>query len=132
MKKLMTIAMAVLMAFAVVACGGNSGAKKSDSPSDVVKKAMTCAVNEDYVGMVKYFDGTADASEEDLKQAANVIAMLYSLSGGVKEFEILSEEIDDDGLKAEVKLRLTSTKGTTRESEADLIKGDAGWMLVLD
>ena len=125
--------MASLMAFAMVACGGNSGgAKKGDSPSEVVKKAMTCAVNEDYVGMVKYFEGTSDASEEELKQAANVIAMLYSLSGGVKEFEILSEEIDDDGQKAEVKLRLTSTKGTTRESELDLLKGDAGWMLVLD
>ena len=132
MKKVMTFVMAAVMAFAMIGCGGNSGAKKSDSPSDVVKKAMTCAVNEDYVGMVKYFNGTQDASEEELKQAAGVIALLYSLGGGVKDFEILGEEIDEDGTEAEVKLRLTDTKGNTRESEAELTKTDAGWMLMFD
>lgn len=132
MKKLMTIVVASLLAAAMVGCGGNDGAKKGDSPSDVVKKAMTCAVNEDYVGMVKYFNGTADATEEELKEAASVIALLYSLGGGVKDFEILDEEIEDDGTKAEVKLRLTDTKGGTRETDADLVKTDAGWALLLD
>lgn len=133
MKRLLTIVTMALMAFALSACGGNGGGvTKSDSPSEVVKKAMTCAVNEDYEGMVKYFDGTADASDEELKEAASVIALLYGLSGGIQSFEILGEEIDDNGTEAEVKLRITDTKGNTREDDADLVKNASGWALIFD
>lgn len=133
MKRLLTIVSMALMALALSACGGNGGrVTKSDSPSEVVKKAMTCAVNEDYEGMVKYFDGTADASDEDLKEAASVIALLYGLSGGIQSFEILGEEIDDNGTEAEVKLRITDTKGNTREDDADLVKNASGWALIFD
>ena len=132
MKRLMTIAVAVLTVLCMTACGGNGGAKKSDSPSKVVEKAMTCAVNEDYEGMVKYFDGTADATDEEVKEAAQVLALLYALSGGLQSFEILGEEIEDDGMKAEVKLRLTNSKGSTTDSEAELVKTDAGWALLFD
>lgn len=133
MKRLLTIVTMALMALALSACGGNGGGvTKSDSPSEVVKKAMTCAVNEDYEGMVKYFDGTADASDEDLKEAASVIALLYGLSGGIQSFEILGEEIDDNGTEAEVKLRITDTKGNTREDDADLVKNASGWALIFD
>lgn len=133
MKRLLTIVTVALMALALSACGGNGGGvTKSDSPSEVVKKAMTCAVNEDYEGMVKYFDGTADASDEELKEAASVIALLYGLSGGIQSFEILGEEIDDNGTEAEVKLRITDTKGNTREDDADLVKNASGWALIFD
>lgn len=133
MKRLLTIVSMALMALALSACGGNGGGvTKSDSPSEVVKKAMTCAVNEDYEGMVKYFDGTADASDEELKEAASVIALLYGLSGGIQSFEILGEEIDDNGTEAEVKLRITDTKGNTREDDADLVKNASGWALIFD
>ena len=133
MKRLLTIVTVALMALALSACGGNGGGvTKSDSPSEVVKKAMTCAVNEDYEGMVKYFDGTADASDEELKEAASVIALLYGLSGGIQSFEILGEEIDDNGTEAEVKLRITDTKGNTREDAADLVKNASGWALIFD
>jgi hypothetical protein len=132
MKRLTTLLMAGVLTLAMVACGGKGGAQKSDSPSDVVKKAMTCAVNEDYEGMVQYLEGTEGATDEELKDAGAMLALIYSLGSGVKEFEIRGEEIDDNGLEAEVRLSITDKKGVVREDEADLVKTDAGWRIRFD
>lgn len=129
----MTVALATLAMLTLMACGGNGGpAKQSDTPKEVVKKAMTCAVNEDFEGMVQYFKGTADATDEEIKQAGAVLTLLYSLGDGVKDFAILSEEIDDSGLEAEVTLSITDKKGNVRQDDVDLVKTDAGWRMKLD
>lgn len=132
MKKMMTIAMMALLmgSVALVGCGGN--AAKSDSPSAVVQKALSCAVQKDYKGMVKYFESSAAATEAELDEAAAVLELLYSLSGGISEFEILGEEIEENGMEAEVKVKLTDLKGESRTDEADVVKTDQGWRLRMD
>lgn len=127
MKKLVSLAVAALVvcSFAFVGC---KGAAKSDSPSKVVEKAMQCAVDKDYEGMVKYFDdGTS--TEEERHQAAAFIGMVYEMAGGLKDFEILGEEISEDGMTATVKMKITTGSGEERESEGKLEKTDKGWLL---
>lgn len=129
MKKLVSLAVAamVVFSFAFVGC---KGAAKSDSPSKVVEKAMKCAVDKDYEGMIKYFDdGTA--SEEDLKQAAAFIGMGYEMVGGLKSYEVLGEEIAEDGMSAKVKLKVVNGQDEERETEAEVEKTDKGWVLRL-
>lgn len=127
MKKLVSLAAAVLVvcSFAFVGC---KGATKSDSPSKVVEKALQCAVDKDYEGMVKYFDdGTG--TEEELKQAASMIGMMYEMVGGLKSFEILGEEIAEDGQSATVKAKIVSGDDKENESETSVYKTDNGWVI---
>lgn len=127
MKKLVSLAVAVLVvcSFAFVGC---KGATKSDSPSKVVEKALQCAVDKDYEGMVKYFDdGTG--TEEELKQAASMIGMMYEMVGGLKSFEILGEEIAEDGQSATVKAKIVSGDDKENESETSVYKTDNGWVI---
>ncbi|MCR4811556.1 MAG: hypothetical protein K5867_03030 [Bacteroidales bacterium] len=127
MKKLVSLAVAVLVvcSFAFVGC---KGATKSDSPSKVVEKALQCAVDKDYEGMVKYFDdGTG--TEEELKQAASMIGMMYEMVGGLKSFEILGEEIAEDGQSATVKAKIVSGNDKENESETSVYKTDNGWVI---
>ena len=89
---------------------------------------MQCAVDKDYEGMVKYFDdGTS--TEEERHQAAAFIGMVYEMAGGLKDFEILGEEISEDGMTATVKMKITTGSGEERESEGKLEKTDKGWLL---
>lgn len=127
MKKLVSLAVAVLVvcSFAFVGC---KVATKSDSPSKVVEKALQCAVDKDYEGMVKYFDdGTG--TEEELKQAASMIGMMYEMVGGLKSFEILGEEIAEDGQSATVKAKIVSGDDKENESETSVYKTDNGWVI---
>ena len=119
------MAVLVVCSFAFVGC---KGATKSDSPSKVVEKALQCAVDKDYEGMVKYFDdGTG--TEEELKQAASMIGMMYEMVGGLKSFEILGEEIAEDGQSATVKAKIVSGNDKENESETSVYKTDNGWVI---
>ena len=127
MKKIFSFVLAALVVccFAFVGCKGGA---KSDSPSKVLEKALQCAVDKDYEGMVKYFDdGTA--TEEELKQAAAFIAMGYEMVGGLKSYEVLGEEIAEDGMSAKVKLKVVNGQDEEKESEAEVEKTDKGWVL---
>ena len=131
MKKIAMIAMVALLgcSLALVSCGG--GAAKGDSPSDVVKKALTCAINEDYEGMVQYYDGVDMSEEQEIKEAAAWMQLLYSISGGLENFEVKSETIADDGLTATVEVTLTTKGGDTKDSAGKVVKTDNGWKLSL-
>ena len=125
------IAMVALLgcSLALVSCGG--GATKGDSPSDVVKKALTCAINEDYEGMVQYYDGVDMSDENEIKELAAWMQLLYGLSGGLENFEVKGETIDEDGLTATVDITLTTKDGDTKESAGKVVKTDNGWKLSL-
>lgn len=128
MKKVFTFALAALMmcSLALVACGGNGGS----TPSDVVKKAMDCAVNKDYKGMVQYIEGVdATATEKDIEEAAAFIEFAYSFNDGLASYEILGEEIAEDGQSATVKLNMTFGNGKTNETDGTVVKTDDGWKL---
>lgn len=131
MKKIAMIAMVALLgcSLALVSCSG--GAAKVDSPSDVVKKALTCAINEDYEGMVQYYDGVDMSDENEIKELAAWMQLLYGLSGGLENFEVKGETIDEDGLTATVDITLTTKGGDTKESAGKVVKTGNGWKLSL-
>ena len=131
MKKIAMIAMAALLgcSVALVSCGGGAG--KGDSPSDVVKKALTCVINEDYEGMVQYYDGVDMSSEDEIKEAAAWMQLLYGISGGLSDFEVKGETIAEDGQTATVDITLTTKSGKVKESSGKVVKTDKGWKLSL-
>ena len=135
MKKMFSIVLAAVLVcgFAFVGCkGGNGSVKKSDGPTDVVKKALQCAVDKDYEGMLKYFDNDEDASEEELQQAAAFVQFAYEMQGGLTGFETSGEEISEDGTEATVDIKLITGNGKTKDDKAHLNKTEKGWVLLFE
>ena len=49
--------------------------------------------------------------------------------GGLKSYEVLGEEIAEDGMSAKVKLKVVNGQDEEKESEAEVEKTDKGWVL---
>jgi hypothetical protein len=138
MKKTIIFLLAALIAcsFAFTSCGqsgDNSDAttavKKKDSPSDVMEKALKTLQQKDYKGIVKYMPSAEDASEDDIAQMAALIEMVYEVNGGLKDYEILGEEISEDGQSATVTTKYIFGNGETKEDIDKLILTENGWLI---
>ena len=136
MKKIFTILFAALLAgsFAFVSCGQSgdttgTATSKKDSPSKITEKAMKALKNKDYEGAVRYMAGIEDATDEDISQMAALIGMIYEANGGLKDYEILSEEISEDGQNAVVGIKYTFGNGETNEDTEKLMLTEKGWVI---
>lgn len=138
MKKTLVFLFAAIMvcSFAFYGCGqsgdssnSSSSASKKDPPSDVMEKALKSLKNKDYKGTFQYTAGIEEASEEDLEQMAALVEMLYEANGGLKDYEILDEEISEDGQTAKVTVKYTFGNGTEKEDRDKLLLTESGWKI---
>mgnify|MGYP000762353760 FL=1 len=53
----------------------------------------------------------------------------YDKKGGIKDIEILSEQIAEDGNTAVVKTKYTYGNGETQEGEQKMVKQDGKWLM---
>lgn len=134
MKKAFVLLFAALLAcsFIFVSCGqsGNDSAvAKKDSPSDVMEKALKKLQDKDYKTVLLFIEGANEATEEELNGMANLVGMVYEANGGLKNYEILSEEISEDGQTATVKTKYVYGNGEEKEDTDKLVLTENGWML---
>lgn len=126
MKKYVLILIIVASLLFLFACGSNT-------PSDVVKKAYTYANEGKYSEVEKYF------SEDSLTYIKNYAI----LTGGIKDIcdlntnnrtieniEIIDESIEGEG--ATVKVKFTYEDNSEREYNAELIKENGEWKLLIN
>ena len=133
MKKInrisMLVAVCTFMAF-VISCsvGGNSPAAVSKSFVEKVEKGDTEAA-------AKMFDGMENATEEEMQKSESFLSegtKEMAAKGGVKKIEVVSEKISDDGLKADVELKVTYGNGEVDDSSTKLKKTEDGWKITLE
>ena len=134
MKKAFVFVFAALMAcsLAFVSCGqsgSDSAASKKDSPSDVMEKALKKLQDKDYKAVLLFTEGVSEASEEELNGLANLVSMVYEANGGLKDYEILSEDISEDGQTATVKTKYIFGNGEEKEGTEKLVLTENGWMM---
>ena len=55
----------------------------------------------------------------------------YEKKGGIKDIEILSETISEDGNTAVVKTKTTFGNGETEEGDQKMVKKDGKWLMSL-
>ena len=121
MKKLVVLIFSLAAIFGMAAC-------KSSSPSDTVTAYYKALQTPDYEKALTYTDIT------DKEEVQKQLEKLQGFNVKVVDFEILSENISEDGNSAvvEVKHSVTSSFSETPEESTkklDLVKVDGKWKL---
>ena len=122
MKKLFTIMSVVIAALLLVSCG-------SSSPKDVTNSYYKALQKGDFEKALSYT--TVVAAEDEIQKE---IKKMEGLDVKIPEYEIVSEEISEDGQTAvvEVKYKFTSSFNSEPEESTNkvkLIKQDGKWKI---
>lgn len=131
MKRLLGLAAIFAALFMFASCGN------SNTPKAVAEQAEKALQNEDYEKLadLMYIKESKDASMEDQKQMMTLLmkekgGKMLKDRDGIKSFEILSEEIDESGEKAVVKMKVVYGNGKEESDEMKLVKDkDGNWKL---
>lgn len=121
MKKIIVLVVAVAAIFGMTAC-------KSSSPSDTVNAYYKALQVPDYEKALSYTDIT------DQEEIQKQLEKFKGFNMKVVDFEILSENISEDGNSAtvEVKQSVTSSFNETPQEDTktlNLVKVDGKWKL---
>lgn len=131
MKKLVLFSAMVVAMLALVSCSsGGSG------PADALKKYATALQDgnyEKFVDGINFSNATPDQQKEAREGFVALVkekgAKEFEKKGGFKDFEILSEEIAEDGNSAVVKFKQIYGNGEEEESEQKMVKVDGKWLM---
>ena len=128
MKRTMTVVLALMVActMALVACGGK-GSAKADTPTATFEKYADYIKKGDFAKAVDILEGSNEATKE---QKEFIVALMQEASkenGGVTSYEVLNEEISEDGMTAKIKVKYTWGNGKTKETTEKLVKTENGW-----
>lgn len=132
MKKVFYFSMMVMAMFVMTACSSSS-----NTPGGALKKYSEYLKNGEYE---KFVEGMAFKDSQDAakvkEQKETLVSMLkeklskeYDKKGGIKDIEILSEQIAEDGNTAVVKTKYTYGNGETQEGEQKMVKQDGKWLM---
>lgn len=131
-KKLLSVMMCAL-AFVFAACSSNS------TPGEAAK-----AYAEDLYGgnPEAVYDNIdyGDATPEDIERTKQMLTEMWNekgkpqvdAKGGVKNIEVVSEQIAEDGKSAVVKMKFTYGNGDVEEDDTKLVLVDGKWLLSMD
>ena len=131
MKKLFISMFVAVVAFTLWSCG------PANTPSAVAEEACKCVQNEDYEGYVELMDLKETKNQESEKE--QFVAMLrekgtktMEKKQGLKSYEVLSEEISEDGKSATVNMKVVYGDGSEDTNKIKLVKNDKGeWKVSL-
>lgn len=136
MKRTIIFVFAALLAcsLAITSCGQSGDTtevktSKKDTPSNVMEKVLKLLKNKDYKAAIQYSEGIAEASEDDVNGFIALVQAIYEANGGLAEYEILGEEISEDGQSAKVKVKYTFGNGEANDDTESLILTEKGWMM---
>lgn len=133
MKKIIYFSLCVLTLCAYAACAS------SDSPAKAAKVYAEYMKDGKYD---KFADGLAfheNASADQIEQQKEMITSLLkekgekelAKQGGLKDIDIVSEEIAEDGLSAKVVLKQTYGNGDSEEATFDMVKRNGTWKMIV-
>ena len=127
MKKLQfLLALAVICMVAFTACSSSS-----DSSKGVVKAYLDNIIAGKFEKAIDAFYFEEEISQAEMKALAEKLEGGYSEEGGLKRYEIVSEEIikaEDDGVdKAKVVVKLFYKDGKEEEQTMTTVKHDGEW-----
>lgn len=130
MKKILYLSLMAIVSLLIASCSNNS-------PGSALKHYMD-AMND------KNFEEVADGiafkegltPEQQQQEREGWITLLQDKAeksaeqqGAIKSFEIISEEISEDGTTAEVKYKQVFEDGTEKEGTQAMVKRDGKWLM---
>lgn len=115
----------VLCALLFASCGG-------PKPSDTVTKYIDCLQDGKYEDAAKLLHVPEDATPEETIALCQKLGGIIAEEGGIDKYEIVSEEIAEDGQTAVVKVNITykePERANDESSEFDMVKVDKQWLI---
>ncbi len=132
MKKLFGAIMMLACVLCFASCGG------ADTPTAVAEKSIQCLQDQDYKGYVDLLNVEAEEGEDLAANKENAVALIQGKAaqfiekrGGIKSYEVLSEEIAEDGNSAKVKMKVVYGDDKEDEQTVKLVKVDDEWKVDL-
>ena len=123
MKKLIGLA---VVAFALVCI---SACSSSNSPEDVVKKALTALQKGNYDAFASTYNLSAEEQEQLSALAKEKISQSLESKGGIKSFKVTDTQINGD--EATVKVHTIYKDGSEEDETMKLKKVDGEWKQVM-
>ena len=129
MKKLFLALVCMVTLMAVTSCGGTA------TPTAAAEEGLEMIKAGNYEGFVETIYFGEKATEEEVKQAKEMYVSLFkekgdkqiTKKGGIASYNVLSEEIAEDGNTAVVKIEITYGDGSTETEKYDLKNVDGHW-----
>jgi hypothetical protein len=123
----------LLMTITAFSCGSSSS---GNSPSDAVEKLFKYIKAGDYDNALSmfYFEEDEELSEADTQKLKALLMAQneeYEEKGGLKDIEILAENVDSDGTSGDVDFKIIFGNGDEDKQSYDLQKIDGRWKLEL-
>ena len=134
MKKTFFSLLAVMaIALLMCSCGGVGG----NTPTKVVEKSIKYIQGKNYEAYVDLIEFKEGSSQEDKEQfvafLGGKVDMTLEKKQGLASYEIISEEISEDGASAVVVANITYGDGSSKEDKMKLIKNAEGeWKISMD
>lgn len=119
MKKLFGFSLLLAIALAFASCSSNT-------PSRVVAKSYDCLIDKDYDSFTRLLYSDKEVTDEDISEVATLLSAKIEPSlnkkGGLKSYDIISEEINPESNVAIVKAQLEYGDGSTSEESVKVKK----------
>ena len=132
MKKLLISMFVAVVALTLWSCG------PANTPSAVAEEACKCMQKADYEGYADLMDlkKSDDGKGVEKEQLAALLrekgTKTMEKKQGIKSYEVLSEEISEDGKSANVKMKIVYGNGDEDTQKMKLVKNDDGdWKLTM-
>ncbi|MDM8269793.1 DUF4878 domain-containing protein [Barnesiella viscericola] len=130
MKKILYLSLMAIVSLLIASCSNNS-------PGSALKHYMD-AMNdknfEEVADGIAFKEGLTPEQQQQVREGW--ITLLQDKAeksaeqqGAIKSFEIISEEISEDGTTAEVKYKQVFEDGTEKEGTQAMVKRDGKWLM---
>ena len=129
MKKILFSSLMAIVCFLIASCSS------TDTPGQALSHYMDALKNKNYEEVVNGIAFPDKLTPEELQQAKEQwralleekSAKTIEQQGGIASFEILSEEISEDGMTAKVSVKITYNDGSEETDNWDLAKSGDDW-----
>jgi len=109
----------------------------SSKPEATIEAFYQAAIKRDVDKAIEQLD-TSDVSESELFQVKGKVQMMVGnmaetveRNDGLKQMEVLASEIDDDGEKASVKVKLVFNNGEENTDSFRLRQNNGKWKIIM-
>lgn len=126
--------------FAIVLTLCMAGCGNSNTPAALAEKAAGYLQSGDYEAYADLYYFPENANPEEVKNKKELVVGLLSekfektkeKNGGIKSYEIVSEEVNEEAGTAEVSMKVTYGDGSTDDSNLPMKKdADGNWKLYM-
>ncbi len=125
MKKIVVMFTMCLMMMAMMTSCGSS---HENTPRGVAEAAVKCLSKKDWKGYMDLTDAN-DKQKEAMAQLLEKMGQQLDEKGGMKSFEIVDEDIDEENGKATVTVKVTYENQTSEDNKMKMLKKDGKWLL---